>query len=107
MKLKELPKNRTSMQLNFMPKKIVKRLIKKCSVCGKAMRVIVYSKKDYRGGHFFGKIPLCTKKEEARARSFGTRPWKFAGRVWQVYKKDPKPYAYAEYWECPGCYWEK
>ena len=76
-------------------KTIVKRLQKTCAcgacpsvACqrrwGKAIHVIVYSpaasgildsrsrdKKDYRGGHFFGKLPLYTKKEEARAHSFG------------------------------------
>jgi len=22
-----------------------------------------------------------------------------------VYNYDPKPYAHAEHWECPSCYW--
>ncbi len=43
-----------------MTKKIQKRLTKDCAICGKLMRVIVHADKTYRGGHFFGKIPLYT-----------------------------------------------
>ena len=91
-----------------MPKKpIVKRLQKTCACCGKAISVIVYSKKDYRGGHFFGKIPLYTKKEAAYADSFGLKKEFFGKTEVFVANKDPKPYGYTEYWECPRCYWGK
>jgi len=86
-------------------KTIVQRLQKTCACCGKAIRVIAYSKSDYRGGHFFGKIPLYTKKEEARAASFGFTKELFGKTEILVMNKDPKPYGYAEYWECPRCYW--
>lgn len=54
MKIKDIPK---------IDKKIIKRLQKICACCGKAIRVIVYSKNNYRGGHFFGKIPTRSKPE--------------------------------------------
>jgi hypothetical protein len=99
-------------------KTIVKRLQKTCACCAKAIRVIAYSpaasgildsrsrdKSDYRGGHFFGKLPLYTKKEEARADSFGFTKKLFGKIEVLVMNKDPKPYGYVEYWECPKCYW--
>lgn len=88
-------------------KSIVKRLQKTCACCEKTINVIVYSKKDYRGGHFFGKIPLYTKKEMARADSFGFKKGLFGKTVVHVMNKDPWPYGFAEYWECPKCYWGK
>jgi len=100
-------------------KTILNRLQKTSACCGKAIHVIVYSpaasgildswsreKKDYRGGHFFGKLPLYTKKEEARAHSFGFTKELFGKTEVRVMKKDPKPYGYVEYWECPKCYWQ-
>lgn len=78
---------------------------KNCSVCEKQMDVILYDNRSYRGGHYFGKIPLISKKEMTKARKCGTRTSMIAGREIQVLKKDPKPYGYSEYWECPKCYW--
>jgi len=88
-----------------MTKIIKKRLKKICSCCGKAIKVIVYSKKNYRGGHYFGKIPLVSKKEYAKAEKFGMDKFVFHGLEMRAYKKDPKPYSHFEYWECPKCYW--
>ncbi len=86
-------------------KPIKKRLQKECVICGKAIKVIIYSKSDYRGGHFFGKIPLTTKKADLAAIKAGFRLVKFGGGFLRVLKKDPKPYGHFEYWECPRCYW--
>ncbi len=44
------------------------------------MTVFVYADGRYRGGHYFGKIPIERLKKE---------------------KKE------IEYWECPNCYWGK
>ena len=86
-------------------KQIKKKLQKVCAICGKGMRVILYVDRSYRGGHFFGKIPLATKKADLEAIKSGFRLVKFGGGVLRVLKKDPKPYGHFEYWECPWCYW--
>jgi len=78
---------------------------KSCAICGKKIKIILYTDKSYRGGHYFGKIEICSKKEEAKALRLGTHPYKIAGRVFDVLNYDPKPYKYLEYWECPKCYW--
>lgn len=88
-----------------MPKKLIRaRLDRLCSCCGKQMRVIVYSKSDYRGGHCFGKVPNYTKKAWNEALKAGTKPWK-AGSSIRVLNVDPVAKSYTEYWECPKCYW--
>lgn len=37
-------------------KTIVERLTKTCVICGRNLKVIIYSDRSYRGGHYFGKI---------------------------------------------------
>ncbi|OHA19132.1 MAG: hypothetical protein A3C08_00275 [Candidatus Taylorbacteria bacterium RIFCSPHIGHO2_02_FULL_47_18] len=86
-------------------KKITKRISKRCAVCGKDIKVVCYSDKTYRGGHYFFDIPISTNAEKRKAFRAGTREWKFGGRVFQILKRDPKPYKHVEYWECPKCYW--
>ena len=54
-------------------KEKLKTLAKKCSICSKSMRVIVYKNRAYRGGHYFGKIPLYKKAELQKAIKAGTR----------------------------------
>ena len=88
-----------------MKKEIKKRLSKKCLCCGREVRVIVYSKSDYRGGHFFGKLPLTTKAEDKKSFEAGTHIEKIGDFEMNVLNIDPKPYAFVEYWECPKCYW--
>ena len=85
--------------------KIIKdRLKKKCVICGKEIKVIRYMDNKYRGGHFFGKVPVCSKKETMKALKAGTKSFAFNGEVFQVMKKDPKPSSYYDYWECLRCY---
>jgi len=86
-------------------KTIKKRLQKDCVVCGKQMRVISYIDRSYRGGHYFGKHPLFTDEALAEAHKAGTHEEVMGGRVIHVMNKNPIPYDYAEYWECPKCYW--
>lgn len=90
-----------------MTKIIKKRINKECVICGKAIAVVIYSDKSYRGGHYFGKVPLHTKKALREAMKAGYREVNMAGRVVQVMKKDPIAYKYLEYWECSKCYWQK
>lgn len=85
-------------------KEIIKRLDKTCAICGRKMKVILYKDRSYRGGHYFGKIPLYHKKELDRAHKAGIRKVKIGDIVFEVLKKDPKPYKHEESWECPKCY---
>ena len=87
-------------------KEKIKRLDKTCSICGRKIKVILYKDRSYRGGHYFGKTPLYTKKEFNKALKAGTREENIGGLEIEVLKKDPKPYGYEEYWECPKCYWQ-
>mgnify|MGYP001572388026 CR=1 FL=1 len=56
-------------------KEIIDRLKRKCVVCGKKMKIILYKDRTYRGGKYW---------------SFGKK----------INKKKPE----FEYWECPKCY---
>jgi len=76
-----------------------------CSLCGKKIHVIVYSNKKYRGGHFFGRMPMYHKTEMRKAMKSGTRSVTIHGLMMKVFKVEPKPYTKTEYWECPKCYW--
>lgn len=84
-----------------------KHLQKTCTVCGKKIKLIVYPSRAYRGGHYFGKIPLYREGAYEQARKkYGTKKVELRdGFIIDMLKKDPKPYGYAEYWECPKCYW--
>lgn len=88
-------------------KHIAKRITPTCVICGKKMYVICYRDHTYRGGHYFGKIPLYRKSEWKKSAVAGTREVKMLGIIMTVFKKEPKPYDHAEYWECPRCYWGK
>ena len=88
-------------------REIVDRLKKRCAVCGMRMRVILYRGGAYRGGHYFGMWPLHRKHEMEKALKVGTRKVRFGDSWYSVLKEDTKPYAHAEYWECPKCYWQK
>lgn len=85
-------------------KKTIKaRLQKECLVCGKEFKLIHYTDKTYRGGKYFGKIPVSIKKERKRVYALGTRKVVIDGFEMNVLKEDPKPYKHVEYWECSKC----
>lgn len=86
-------------------KNIRERIERKCAVCGKTMRVILYTNGTYRSGHYFGKIPLHRKSELNKMKKSGTHVSKIGDISFNVYNYDPKPYKWVEYWECPKCYW--
>jgi len=88
-------------------KEIIKRLNKTCAVCGRKMKVILYKERNYRGGHYFGKIPLFTKKEFKKALKAGTHKVRIGDLEIEVLNRNPKLHKYEEYWECPKCYWRK
>jgi hypothetical protein len=39
-------------------KKIKKEMNKSCVVCGKKINVVLYTDSTYKGGHYFGRIPI-------------------------------------------------
>ncbi len=49
---------------------------------------------------------ILEKAEIAKALKFGTRTEKLGNMNIHVMKKEPKPYEFSEYWECPKCYWK-
>ena len=86
-------------------KRIIKdRFEKTCSVCGGKIKIILYKDRSYRGGHYFFKIPLVSKKEMAKALKAGTKETTLGKIKIKVLKKDPRPYSHMEYWECSDCY---
>ena len=85
--------------------KVIKdRLERTCAVCAKKIKIIRYIDKSYRGGYYFFDVPICTKKERNKSLKAGTRIVKIGKHEFNVLKKDPKPYKFVEYWECPKCY---
>jgi len=78
---------------------IKKRSFKKCSICARDIQLIQYSNSRYRGGHYFGKVPLSRRKELDRALRAGVVKRHIGDMVVDVLKKDPKPYAYADIWK--------
>lgn len=90
-----------------MKKYISKRLDKTCADCGKKFKLISYNDHTYRGGHYFGKIPIYTKKETDRMCRGGTKTEKLGNMNVEVFKISPKPYKHLEHWECPKCYWKR
>ena len=88
-----------------MPKELKEILKRTCADCGRKISVRLYKDRTYRGGHYFGEVPLVKKQELRKALKAGEREVRIHGLVFHVLKKDPKPYKYVEYWECPRCYW--
>lgn len=39
------------------------KIIRDCVVCGKKIKVIIYSNRKYRGGHYFGKVNIEKNKK--------------------------------------------
>ena len=85
-------------------KSVAEKIKKTCSVCEKKIKIILYKDKSYRGGHYFGEIPIYSKKEWQKAIKAGARKSRIGKMQINVLKRDPKPSRYVEYWECPRCY---
>lgn len=80
------------------------KIKRQCAVCGRKILIKVFPNGKHTGGNYFGKIPLCTEKEFEKALKAGTTKERFGKTIIGVLKKDPKPYAHKEYWECNKCY---
>lgn len=92
------------MPKTFTVRDLPREITRQCAICGKDILVKICSNDGYIGGHYFGKIPLCTDEEFDKAFKAGTKKEKIDNFVMEILKKDPKPYAHAEYWECDKCY---
>ena len=86
---------------------LFRKEINVCADCGRKITVYIYAdkKKNNRGGHYFGKIGICSKKENEKMYKSGTKKFKMGGYVFNSFKYEAKPYKYLEHWECPKCYW--
>ena len=93
------------MPKSFTVRDLPREIKRQCAICGKKILVKIYDKNRYTGGHYLGKIPLCTDAEFEKASKAGTTKEHVDKVAIEVLKKDPKPYKYGEYWECPKCYW--
>ena len=79
-------------------------LKRQCAVCGKKVTIRVEVDKSYTGGHYFGKVPIYSKKEMDKAMRLGSRRTETCGRVINVLKYDLKQCGHEEYWECDSCF---
>ncbi|OGZ44111.1 MAG: hypothetical protein A2756_05485 [Candidatus Ryanbacteria bacterium RIFCSPHIGHO2_01_FULL_48_27] len=87
------------------PRTTVKNILKRiCSACGAKMQILTFNNRTYTGGHFFGKVPLFRKSEWSKSLKAGVRKQRMGSMMVNVLKKDPKPYKFAENWECERCY---
>lgn len=78
----------------------MKKLKKRCVVCGKKLNIIIVDAKcHYTGGHYFGRMKLYKKyRDTGRFSKFG----KFSANIVSGIGK-PKE---VEYWECEKCFAE-
>ncbi|MDD5066276.1 MAG: hypothetical protein PHF84_04455 [bacterium] len=80
-------------------KKNTRMLYRQCSVCNKAIEVIVNNNRTYKGGYYFGKIKLPVGK----GKNINAGTIKILHRTYNVVKWTGKEKE-VEYWECPECY---
>jgi hypothetical protein len=88
-----------------MKKEIRDRVSRQCTSCGKDMTVILYTDKSYRGGHYWGKIGIYSKKEMEKELKSSYKEVKIGNTIARVHDYEPKTTKYFEDWECPKCYW--
>ena len=83
-----------------MTKNIIKKIKRKCLVCGKKISVTVYRDRRYRNGHYFGVVafPINGSGEYKRLRTS-----RLAGKRITIAKWTGKERK-VEYWECDACY---
>tara|TARA_Y100000034_G_C6894699_1_gene412284 strand:+ start:867 stop:1256 length:390 start_codon:yes stop_codon:yes gene_type:complete len=74
---------------------------RKCVVCGKRIKIIVYKDGHYNNGHYFNKLKIPIGK--GQNKKVGTT--KVLGKTIDVVKWTGKEKE-VEYWECNKCYEE-
>ncbi len=80
-----------------MNKKEIKR---RCLVCGMPLKITVDEKKNYKNGHYFGKLDVPIKGT-GRYKRVGMT--KLGRKTYPVVKWTGKE-KQVEYWECNKCY---
>ena len=77
-----------------------RNMIRKCLVCGKRIKIILYKKGHYEGGHYFSKIkiPIKGTGDYKKIKSAKILWKKFDVVKWTGKEKK------IEYWECNSCY---
>lgn len=81
--------------------KKTRTLYRKCTVCGKRIRVKVYPDRHYTGGHYFNKLKIPMGKGEYKKVGKSNILGKKVNVVkWTGKEKE------IEYWECNTCYEE-
>ncbi|MBS3145280.1 hypothetical protein J4414_00555 [Candidatus Woesearchaeota archaeon] len=84
-----------------MVKSKIRKISKKCIVCGKRINLTLYSDKNYRGGYYFGTMELPFGKGEYK----DLKTTKLFGKKIKITKWTGKKRK-VEYWECYSCYEE-
>ena len=79
---------------------VVKKMKRKCSLCGKSISVTLVNRR-YYNGHYFGKVKIPVGK--GKNKKVGTV--KFGKHKYDVVKWTGKHNKF-EYWECNECYQE-
>ena len=79
----------------------IKRIKRKCLVCGRKINIKIYEDRHYIGGHYFNKMRIPVGKGEHKI--IGTS--KILGKKVNVVKWTGKEKE-VEYWECNDCYEE-
>lgn len=77
-------------------KKSIKRT---CLVCGGKISIKLFQSKQYRGGHYFGKVSLPVGKGDYRK----VGKFRLGGKAYPVVKWAGKEKR-VEYWECNACF---
>ncbi len=87
------------MKFTMEKRKKIERINRKCLVCGKKIRVVLYQDGHYRNGQYFNKLKLPIGKGEYKK----IRTAKLFGKKINVVKWTGKEKE-IEHWECDSCY---
>lgn len=82
--------------------KNIKKINRKCLVCGKKIHISLYQNGHYTGAHYFSKLKIPIKGT-GKYKKVGTS--KLFGKKINVVKWTGKEKE-MEYWECDSCYEE-
>jgi hypothetical protein len=82
-------------------RKKIRRLNRRCAVCGRSLKITVYQDRHYRNGHYFNTLKVPVGKGEHK--KVGTS--KLFGKKVDIVKWTGKEKE-VEYWECAGCFEE-
>lgn len=82
--------------------KTMKKLHRKCLVCGKRILVTVYSDGHYKNGHYFNKVKFPVKGTGIYKKAVTTKLGSMKVDVVKWTEQEGE----VEYWECNVCYEE-